>query len=271
MKVVNRMKYYLLLAALAAPFGACQEEPSYALVDAQKVEGLFAVKPGTEAWRKFQNHGEMVASAQLPDATIKGMSTQELLDACLSYPLLGDMMAYNSPRQGFQAVVGQFNGFKELLARADVGTVALDKYRSVDAMAVSADPENAALPNFVTTLAAFEHILAQPRVIDSLTPAQKQILIAETTRKLHQKLEEGNAESYGGLSLEATSLVAARVLAQVPTTEFSSALRDREDLSHFVAGDLAVSPHLVELILKQGDLASSIPVSLTLEKREEAP
>ncbi|QNP54519.1 hypothetical protein H9L05_22680 (plasmid) [Hymenobacter qilianensis] len=78
---------------------------------------VFPIVPGTPAWATFQTGAEMVAACQLPAATLPRISTAGLVATCLTYPLLGNMLAANSLQRGTRAQLANFNGFGELQQR----------------------------------------------------------------------------------------------------------------------------------------------------------
>ena len=66
-------------------------------------------------WRAFMQHTDMVAATQVTLKTLQSMFTEGLIETVLSYPLRIDMLVYNTPQDGFEALAVQFNGVPELL------------------------------------------------------------------------------------------------------------------------------------------------------------
>jgi len=91
----------------------------------------FPVQPGTDKWKKFQTHAEMLAACQLPADYLKNSSTADLAQTCLNYPLFTDFLAYNSHQEGINAIINDFNGFRELLARQDNAQALADLYKQL--------------------------------------------------------------------------------------------------------------------------------------------
>jgi hypothetical protein len=79
----------------------------------------YPVKPGTEEWESLKTHSEKVAICQIPIDVLKKISTDDLIEVCLNYPLNFDFYAYNSIKDGIVKVKDRFNGLQELLARKD--------------------------------------------------------------------------------------------------------------------------------------------------------
>ena len=80
---------------------------------------VYPVLPGTDEWNALKGHGEMLAVCQIPEDILKALSTEDLLEVVLDYPLMGDMFSYSTMEQGFLRVQKQFNGLQELTSRDD--------------------------------------------------------------------------------------------------------------------------------------------------------
>jgi hypothetical protein len=92
----------------------------------------YPIKPGTEEWKKFRSLHEMEQGCQIPDSLLHLMTTSDLLETCLNYPLYLNVTAYNIPQQGFENVMRGFNGLQELLKRSDLGTVCIEEYITME-------------------------------------------------------------------------------------------------------------------------------------------
>src|SRR5699024_8850500 len=79
----------------------------------------YPVRPGTAEWTSLENHQEMVDACQIPEDILESMSTEELVQTVVAYPLNADMFAYDSTDIGFEIVSEHFNGLKELQERSD--------------------------------------------------------------------------------------------------------------------------------------------------------
>ncbi len=81
----------------------------------------FPVKPGTPEWKTLGSHTAMTAVCQVPGARLHVMTTRALIITVLEYPLDGDILAYNFPQEGVDAIARDFNGLPELYTRKDAG------------------------------------------------------------------------------------------------------------------------------------------------------
>lgn len=77
----------------------------------------YSVLPGMTTW-PYGNHQEMTDACQIPDEVIAQMTTEELLQSVIVYPLFGDVYAYDNLGDGFEAVKEYFNGLQELCVRS---------------------------------------------------------------------------------------------------------------------------------------------------------
>jgi hypothetical protein len=88
----------------------------------------YPVKPGMEEWKNFQSNKEMVKACQIPENILHSLSTEELTDLCLQYPLLNDVFAFDNLNGGLDKLFSDFNGIKELYKRKDVSSSLTKRY-----------------------------------------------------------------------------------------------------------------------------------------------
>lgn len=81
----------------------------------------YPIVPGSSEWANFDTVYEMIEVCQIPEDILKNMSTEALVKTVLNYPLLMDLMAGNTPREGFAVMMSNFNGLQELSTRSDAG------------------------------------------------------------------------------------------------------------------------------------------------------
>ena len=192
----------------------------------------YPVKPGTDAWRAFTTHEEMLKACQIPESTLRTMSTEGLVETVLNYPLYNDVLAYNSPQQGFDALSSEFNGIRELLNRKDAGTVLLAKFKVADPTAIGKDWTDLQKGCYIFNLIDIETLLAQQAIISNLGSAQYPDLVRECLVKINT---ERQSEMYGGMSKESCLWVIARVLQYVTYEPFIRKVADDRFFQDFVA------------------------------------
>ena len=94
-------------------------------------EVKFAISIFDEEWKELDGKEEMLAVCQLPDKLLKKLSTYELLKLTEEYPMLGDIYAADTTKEGFRNLVDSFNGLRELLSREDCLEVVCGEYKNL--------------------------------------------------------------------------------------------------------------------------------------------
>jgi len=74
--------------------------------------------PGMSTW-PYGNHQNMVDACQIPEEVLEQLSTSDLVQTVMFYPLLDDIYAFDSIDGGFEIVKNHFRGLQELCARTD--------------------------------------------------------------------------------------------------------------------------------------------------------
>ena len=88
----------------------------------------YPVKPGMEEWKQFQSNEEMVRACQIPENLFPCLSTEELTDLCLQYPLILDFYAFGDINNGVDKLFSDFNGIRELYKKKEVLNSLLNRY-----------------------------------------------------------------------------------------------------------------------------------------------
>lgn len=88
--------------------------------------------PKDKEWYSFSDVNERKAALEIPKDCLSGIKTAELLELCLDYPYLTDFFAYNTSEEGFNALMNEFNGFKELVIREDFQLCLIDGIKTVN-------------------------------------------------------------------------------------------------------------------------------------------
>lgn len=122
----------------------------------------YPIKPGSEEWKGFQSSMEMVDACQIPDNILNSISTKELLNICLRYPMFLDIHFANNLQDGLDIIIPSFNGLAELLNRDDCPEVLMDKYYKETPCDVKLKKGNNTLKLFyLELLISQEHIITQ--------------------------------------------------------------------------------------------------------------
>ena len=153
---------------------------------------------------------------QIPDACLGSLSTKGLLETCLEYPYFIDVFAYNDYQTGFNSLVRQFNGYRELLERPDLINALLEKYAAIgDERESYTGKVLFSFRHFV-----FEFILAQDAVVDNLSEEQKKILVLLSFENIEMKKD--NPDEFSGINFIPTYLLYAKLVINDPDFKFES-------------------------------------------------
>lgn len=178
----------------------------------------FTVRPGSEAWNALEDRDAMIAATQIPEPILATMSTPDLVETVLDYPLMAEVLAFNSVQEGFDAVAARFNGLRELLDRPDAAAALMARYRAQEPGAIQAPWSLLEQGRFAFEIFYVELILAQKSVLARLDEPALEELLFETLVKKEQKLERFDV--YGSMGIEQTAFVAARGVEQVEPGRF---------------------------------------------------
>ena len=153
----------------------------------------FPIKQGSKEWKKFESVKERVTALQIPDNILSNISTEGLLETCLNFPYLIDILFYDSYQQGFEALMSGFNGFPELLKRRDLTNVLLEKYNQL-----TYDTKNLRLKTdieqgmFSIRSFALVFIFTQDVVLKNMSEKQERqlILLSDEHKKMRQEFPD---------------------------------------------------------------------------------
>lgn len=192
----------------------------------------YPILPGTAQWAELDSHDAMVRATQIPASVIEAMSTEGLIESCLSYPLNGDMMAYDSLQYGFDAVASQFAGLGELIRRKDTGSKLLKKYKEMDPEGVDPRWELLKKGHYASEFTKIELLLSQYSIQANLTPTEREELLDQVRKKSEGK--EKQAEVYGHFGQERTKMIAGRLLEKTGSAGFGKKILEKEQLQDFL-------------------------------------
>jgi len=192
----NLSSIYLIALCLILLFLGCNKDDTglssfkeIQFPDENALSWDYPVKPGSEKWKTFLSHDEMVEACLIPASVLSNLPTEELLLICLKYPLLFDISAFNFFADGYSSFEMNSNGIREFYKRNDSPTVIYNYYRQIQL-------ENADFYSsyyFVFKVSVVEYILSAPSVISKYTSNQRKEVVAELVSKLNiKKSQTGN-------------------------------------------------------------------------------
>ena len=189
----------LLLMAISSAGQHIQQEPYD-----------FPIKPGSDEWRKFQSGMEMVQACQLPQDIMRKLSTEALARTCLSYPLIGNIYAYEDLQTGLRRIIAEFNGLQELLLRDDAGSELMKFYSEMKPSNLNQNWSLLEKGEFSFDFLTIEMLLAQNEIINTLSKEQRKQLVSDGLNKFKEK--EVLIETFGGHGLTTSAFLIAKVL-----------------------------------------------------------
>jgi len=79
----------------------------------------YPIKPGSNQWAEFKTGQQMVDACQIPKDVLASLSTKDLAEICLNFPLYINFLLVNNERIEIDNMINYFNGLKELSLRSD--------------------------------------------------------------------------------------------------------------------------------------------------------
>lgn len=180
----------MLVLCLALLFSGCkkdsQEISDFEYVGFPNENELswdYPTKPGSDAWRTFRSHDEMLEACQIPSTILANLSTEELFLICLKYPLLMDIGAFNFFTDGYASYETNFNGIRELYKRSNAPSVIYSYYQQLKL-------QNAVMYSsisFVFRVSVIEYMISASPVISKYSATQRKEVATELLSKLNIK------------------------------------------------------------------------------------
>ncbi len=209
---------------------------------------IYPVRPGMSEWKALVAHDEMQRVCQIPDATLKSLSTNDLIETCLDYPLYRDMFAYDFFQKGFESVVNHFNGLQELLRRDDASQLLQSKFNKMDPAAFDQAWSIEKKGRYGRNFYAIELLLSQPQILCKLRKDQRLALLRDCLNKASISAEY--PQVYGALSLGTLVLLTGRIMLLDNVEPFQRVVSKNTQLSAFLQKANIPNTVLVREILK---------------------
>lgn len=157
---------------------------------------------------------DIIIASQIPEKQIKTISTDELVEKCLNYPYIADVMfAQNIPLM-FKYIRQEFNGFKELFERQDAAQVILNRFLNFDFNKINDYQEDYEKGLYVFKFCYLNLLLAQDEIINRMGDNYNII------NQINKKYSETDNESLSPFrSLVTINFVGYNVLKYFENTE----------------------------------------------------
>jgi len=176
----------------------------------KEVSWDFPVKPGTAEWKSFKTSYEQITACQVPDDVLPALSTEQLIEVCLRYPLLLDILAFNNILDGFDKYSRDFNGFRELIKRSDAALVLKQKYKGKNPLAIDKEWSPYEMIDYALGISMMELFLCNKQILSQLDNIEKKDLMNEFRLKKSQK--NSMIELYQGKGFQTICLAIVKLL-----------------------------------------------------------
>jgi hypothetical protein len=211
----------------------------------------FPVKPGMKEWKDFTSRDQKQKACQIPQSILASMSTRDLLETCLNYPLYGDMMAYDRVQEGFDFVKGGFNGLQELLKREDVGSAVVDKYISMDPDSIDNTWTSIEKGEYSLKFFSVEILLAQDAVLANLSRDNRLRLLRESHGKMTAKQQ--HPEVYGLMGFTNNALLMGKIMLKENYAPFVKLVSEDSKLDRVLRDAMFIGEEYIGEITKQAE------------------
>jgi hypothetical protein len=172
----------------------------------------YPIKPGMEAWKSFKTSREKIAVCQIPENVISAISTKDLAEICMQYPLLYDIYAFENLGMGLEKLYNDFNGVRELCQRGHglqhLLTLYKAKFRDISVLYTPAtDIERGQFTFYTSAIEALASLWLSKNPLDKVVPKGllKQLMIGYEIKRKHK-------ETFGGIGYRTSFYARAHAL-----------------------------------------------------------
>jgi len=170
---------------------------------------------------------------QVPEAVLKAMSTEGVIETCLSYPLARIRMGISNQSfyAGFLNICEDYNGVRELFKREDAGSKLSEFYKGIS-LANMQLVYNGEPYYDISGLMFLEYLIAHEQILSKMTAEERKSVI-ETSLKLEKEKEELPGTFFSNHSV----LLVLRI-AYINNTDFTEYVDNHEALKNALDNDL---------------------------------
>jgi hypothetical protein len=206
----------------------------------------FPIKQGNKEWEQFESVEKRIEALQIPDFVLIKISTEGLLETCLAFPYLTDILFYDNYQKGFEALSAEFNGFRELLKRKDLMEVLLKKYKTLNSslttvrLQKSIEQGRFSFRHFV-----LEFMLTQDIILSKLNLEQKKHLFFLTSE--NKKAKSNYTDIFSDLNTLPAKLLCAKIIVDDPEFKFESD-EQKKVLADFIKAPVYIEQQIIDYI-----------------------
>lgn len=141
---------------------------------------------------------------------LKSLPTEDLIYVCIEHPFFNSYIAYDSPTEGLQWSIGEFNGYIELVSRPDAMKSLAKVYQKEDFGKMKTLADSAQMGAYSLKWLGLELIMADDQLLNQLSAQEKVKFLKEYYGKYLEKQEY--KEIFGGIAKATTALTSQKVL-----------------------------------------------------------
>lgn len=150
---------------------------------------------GDSEWKKFSDNQERINALQIPQNILKKISTEDLLEICLDFPFLVEILFADDFQTGFESLCELFNGYKELSLRNDLDEVIFMKSKNlskeVEKISILNNTERA---TFSIKWLFIEMLMIQDYFLDKFSTSKEKII---SSFEINDKIKKKYANIFG--------------------------------------------------------------------------
>lgn len=156
---------------------------------------------GTQLWENTPNRKLRIEACQIPENTLKSLTTKALIETIINYPYIMELQLWNTMTEGYEQVSSQLNAFGELEIRNNSSSELLKLYESFNILTDT--QRKTATLNERQAINTLEVLLSQDRYLEKMTDEELSRLEIAVSQKIDQKKDYHNSTySVFGTSLE---------------------------------------------------------------------
>jgi hypothetical protein len=207
----------------------------------------YPIKPGVNEWAQLSS-SEKNTACQIPDNTLKNISTEGLIESVLFNPLFAEIYLSNEHIQaGFNAFYENFNGIRELLKRSDTVAKILCRYLQMDPACNKNNWPSltGAGSNNNYAFSYIEIIIAQYPIVDQIVNSGKAKTVIQ---EILNKNEVKGKYCYSVVGLEHSSLIAGRIMYLCNYRPFIDEYNNDQNVRIFISGAMIVDITTLDVV-----------------------
>jgi hypothetical protein len=213
---------------------------------------IYPILPGTPAWNQAGLAGgidSIYAICQVPDNTLKNMSTLGLIQSLADNPCLFNMFLRINNIQGRNEVLPRLNVNTELLKRPDAGIILINYYNQKQPCCAEELVTDLLRGKYANDWHLFDMVCTQEGLLNKLPTEQKIEFARIVLNKFYIQL---NYPSTFGSTKATSALILSQLMILANYSPYQQALKNNADLLLFSQTGLLTTKISYDDILNYG-------------------